>query len=100
MIELAKESGARQAATLRLRVGIYSGPVVAGIIGRRKFIYDFWGDTVNLASRMESTGVPDAIQVTRPIYEWLKDRYAFEARGPVEVEGKGSIGIWVCRGKA
>jgi class 3 adenylate cyclase len=95
MLQLAKECGAEQGIPLRLRIGLNSGPVVAGIIGRRKFIYDLWGDAVNLASRMESTGIPDAIQVTRPVFEKLKDRYAFEARGPIEVKGKGSVETWV-----
>ena len=68
-------------------------------IGRRKFIYDLWGDAVNLASRMESTGIPDSIQVTRPVFEKLKDRYPFESRGPIEVKGKGSIETWVLNAK-
>jgi len=76
-----------------------AGPVAAGIIGRRKFIYDPGGDAINLASRMESTGIPDAIQVTRPVFEKLKDRYRFEARGSIEVKGKGSVETWVFRGE-
>jgi adenylate cyclase len=100
MLQLTKESGAELGIPLQLRIGVNSGPVVAGIIGRRKFIYDLWGDAVNLASRMESTGVPDAIQVTRPVFEKLKDRYAFEPRGLIEVKGKGSIETWVLRPKA
>jgi adenylate cyclase len=100
MLQLTKESGAELGVPLQLRIGVNSGPVVAGIIGRRKFIYDLWGDAVNLASRMESTGIPDAIQVTRPVFEKLKDRYAFEPRGPIEVKGKGSIETWVLRPKA
>ena len=99
MLELAKASGAERGTPLSLRIGINSGPVVAGIIGRRKFIYDLWGDTVNLASRMESHGIPDAIQVTRPIYEKLQASYPFEARGAVEVKGKGSIETWVLHPK-
>jgi class 3 adenylate cyclase len=95
MLELAKESGG--GTPLSLRIGINSGPVVAGIIGRRKFIYDLWGDTVNLASRMESTGVPGAIQVTRPVFERLKGQYSFEARGSIEVKGKGSVETWLFR---
>jgi class 3 adenylate cyclase len=78
-----------------LRIGINSGPVVAGIIGTMKFIYDLWGDTVNVASRMESHGVPGAIQVTASVYEKLKDRYDFKARGQIQVKGKGQIHTWL-----
>lgn len=74
---------------LRLRVGIDIGPVVAGVIGKRKFTYDLWGDTVNMASRMESHGIPGQIQVTPRAYERLKHLYRFEPREPVEVKGKG-----------
>ena len=77
--------------TLRLRIGIDIGPVVAGVIGRKKFTYDLWGDTVNTASRMESHGIPGQIQVTPHAYERLRHRYRFEPREPVEVKGKGRI---------
>lgn len=76
---------------MRIRVGINSGPVVAGVIGRRKFIYDLWGDTVNVASRMESGGLADFIQVTAAVRDRLSDRYTFEERGPVPVKGKGEM---------
>jgi class 3 adenylate cyclase len=65
--------------------------VIAGVIGRRKFIYDLWGDTVNTASRMESAGVPGRIQVTAETRDRLADRYAFEPRGPIEIKGKGAL---------
>jgi class 3 adenylate cyclase len=78
---------------------VNSGPVVAGIIGSRKFIYDLWGDTVNLASRMESHGIPDAVQVTRPVFEKMRERYSFEERGPIEVKGKGAIETWLLHSK-
>jgi PAS domain S-box-containing protein len=75
----------------RLRIGIDTGPVVAGVIGLKKFSYDLWGDAVNVASRMESQGAPDSIQVTTAVYEQLKDQYQFEPRGPIEVKGKGEM---------
>jgi class 3 adenylate cyclase len=80
---------------LSIRIGINTGPVVAGVIGTTKFIYDLWGDTVNIASRMESTGIPGVIQVSRSVYEQLKEEYSFEARGPIEVKGKGLVETWL-----
>jgi class 3 adenylate cyclase len=68
-----------------------TGPVIAGIIGTIKFSYNLWGDTVNTASRMESHGVEDGIQVIAVTYEWLKDKYLFEERGVIEVKGKGDM---------
>jgi class 3 adenylate cyclase len=97
MMEIAREFSQNHGTPVRLRIGINAGPVVAGVIGRNKFIYDLWGDTVNVASRMESHGVPDAIQVTRPVFERLHDRYSFEARGTVEVKGKGQVEAWLLR---
>ena len=76
---------------LKLRIGISTGPVVAGVIGVAKFIYDLWGDAVNVASRMESLGIPGKIQVTEATYQQLKHRYAFEKRGEIEVKGKGAM---------
>src|SRR5260221_14329029 len=85
--------------SLQMRVGINVGPAVAGVIGLRKFIYDVWGDTVNTASRMESTGVPNRIQVTPETYARLRDEFVFERRGPVEVKGKGLIETWFLVGR-
>jgi class 3 adenylate cyclase len=85
---------------LKLRIGIDIGPVVAGVIGQKKFSYDLWGDTVNTASRMESHGIPGEIQVTPRAYEKLKDRYRFTPREPVDVKGKGLIVPYIMEGYA
>jgi len=95
MLAAAQEYGTSMGMKMELRIGINSGPVVAGVIGVSKFIYDLWGDTVNIASRMESNGIPGTIQVTRAVYEQLKDYYRFRERGPVEVKGKGLIETWL-----
>lgn len=86
-IEMQNETS-RLRESLRLRIGIDVGPVTAGVIGKRKFTYDLWGDTVNTASRMQSHGVPGRIQVTERAYMLLRDRFLFESRGPIEVKGK------------
>ena len=79
---------------LELRIGINSGPVVAGVIGRKRFLYDLWGDAVNMASRMESQGTRGQIQVTRETYELLKDEFELEPRGMVAIKGKGDVETW------
>lgn len=76
---------------IQIRIGINTGVVVAGVIGTKKFIYDLWGDAVNVASRMESSGQPGSIQVTEATYERLKDKYVFQKRGAIKVKGKGEM---------
>jgi class 3 adenylate cyclase len=76
---------------LSLRIGLCTGPVIAGVIGRNKFIYDLWGDTVNTASRMESHGEPGRTQVAETTYRLLRGHFNFERRGAIKVKGKGSM---------
>lgn len=76
------------------RIGINTGPVLAGVIGRKKFIYDLWGDAVNLASRMESHGHGGVIQITRATYEQIKDEFVCLSYGTVNVKGKGEMEVW------
>jgi class 3 adenylate cyclase len=97
MLHITREHGLEHRVALKLRIGINSGPVVAGVIGKSKYIYDLWGDTVNLASRMESGGIPDTIQVTHAVYDKLRDKFDFEPRGLIEVKGKGSIEAWLLK---
>ena len=91
-VDMIEAVGRHQSWTgepIRLRVGINTGPIVAGVIGRQKFIYDVWGDAVNVASRMESNGLANQIQVTAAVREKLDGHYAFEERPPIQVKGKG-----------
>ncbi|MBF0546031.1 MAG: adenylate/guanylate cyclase domain-containing protein [Candidatus Riflebacteria bacterium] len=93
--KLAIETG----EPLKIRIGINTGPVVAGIIGIKKFIYDLWGDAVNVASRMESTGIEDQIQVTEETQNKLRDNFIFRERGKIEVKGKGAMNTFFLVGK-
>jgi class 3 adenylate cyclase len=91
--------GSLDGVRLQLRIGCSCGSAVAGVIGVRKFAYDLWGDMVNTASRMESHGIPDRIQVTGPMYERLKAEYAFEDRGEIDVKGKGPMRTYFLVGR-
>ncbi len=106
----ARPDGARHAGAMRsvdeighlgleLRVGINSGPVVAGVIGRKRFLYDLWGDAVNTASRMESHGTSGRIQITRATKELLEDEFVCEPRGAIQVKGKGEMEAWYLVGR-
>jgi len=89
-----------QGRRLSFRIGINSGSVVAGVIGRHKFAYDLWGDAVNTASRMESHGKANIIQITRPTYELIKNEFQCEGQGLIYVKGKGEMEIWHVMGVA
>ena len=90
-LEFCKNPSVRR---LRFRIGINSGPVVAGVIGHTKFHYDVWGDAVNIASRMESQGAPGKIQIAPPAYELLRDEFLCQPRGLLEIKGKGQMATW------
>lgn len=82
-----------------LRIGIATGPVVAGVVGARRFFYDVWGDAVNVASRMESTDVEGRIQVPNDVYELLRDSFVLQERGEIEIKGKGTMRTWYLIGR-
>ncbi|HKB28571.1 MAG TPA: adenylate/guanylate cyclase domain-containing protein, partial [Candidatus Limnocylindrales bacterium] len=99
MVEATRSNGAVGDLGLELRIGINSGPVVAGVIGRKRFLYDLWGDAVNIASRMESAGTPGRIQITAATRALLDGEFACEARGTVSVKGKGEMETWYLVGR-
>jgi adenylate cyclase len=99
MLDVAARQSLPDGWLVRLRIGIASGPVVAGVIGRRRFSYDLWGDTVNTASRMQTTGVPGCIQVTERTRQLLGERYLFQERGIIQVKGKGKMRTYFLSGR-
>ena len=97
MLTAVKEYKAWHGEPVQLRVGVNTGPVVAGVIGRHKFIYDLWGDAVNTASRMESNGLADVVVVTAAVRDKLAGQYTFEERPPMTIKGKGQMVTYVLR---
>jgi guanylate cyclase len=84
---------------LNFRIGLNSGPVIGGVIGKKKFVYDVWGDTVNVASRMESHGLAGEIHISRSTYELIKDEFECESRGAITIKGRGEMQTWFLKGK-
>jgi class 3 adenylate cyclase len=97
MQEAVKKHRLPDGSELRIRAGINSGPVVAGVIGHRKFIYDLWGDAVNTASRMESHGEPGCVHLSEASYELLRDAFEIDERGLIPVKGKGEMKTFYLR---
>ncbi|MEZ4362945.1 MAG: adenylate/guanylate cyclase domain-containing protein [Kofleriaceae bacterium] len=95
MIAGVDDYAKRHQMDLSIRVGIHTGSVVAGVIGTKKFIYDLWGDTVNTASRMESTGIPGRVQASEATYQLLVEHFEWEARGLIDVKGKGEMPVYL-----
>ena len=94
MIRGLEEVPARQGKRMAFRVGIHTGPLVAGVIGESKYQYDLWGDTVNIASRMESHGEAGKVHISKSTYELLKDEFECVSRGKIAIKGKGEMETW------
>lgn len=99
MIEALETLKVETKAPIRLRIGLHTGPAIAGVIGERKFAYDIWGATVNLASRMESHGMPDRVHISKALARRLEDKFNLTARGPIEVKGAGLMETYFLDGE-
>lgn len=99
MLDVVKWTNLESGRELQLRIGVHAGPVVAGVIGRRRLQYDLWGDTANLASRLESDGVAEAIQVSDATLALLGAGFAPEPRGGVVLKGRGEVQTWRFRAR-
>jgi class 3 adenylate cyclase len=99
MLPVIKSVNAPGGRQLTVRIGIARGAAVAGIIGKKKFSYDLWGDTVNMASRLESHGMPGCIQVNEAVRRKLAGRYEFESRGLIDIKGQGPTETWFLKGR-
>jgi len=98
MTRLKQEREAQGLSIWEIRLGIHTGQLVAGVIGQEKFAYDIWGDTVNLASRMESSGLPMQVNISASTYEEVKDFFDCEFRGQVSAKNKGEVSMYLVRG--
>jgi class 3 adenylate cyclase len=99
MIDIARDLASREGRNVDIRVGIHMGPAVAGVIGETKFQYDVWGDTVNVASRLEATGVPGRVQVSEAVRERIAGEVATEPRDTIELKGRGAMQTYLLRNK-
>jgi class 3 adenylate cyclase len=99
MQEVVVQYNLERAYQFSLRIGMHCGPTIAGVIGQKRFLYDVWSDAVNLASRMESTGVPDRIQTSEAMFQQLRTRFEFEERGLVDIKGKGPLRTYYLQGQ-
>lgn len=97
MLSAVKNFNEEEGYNFSLRIGIHSGPVVAGVVGKKKYAYDLWGDTVNVASRMETSGVPGLIHLSESTFNLIKDKYRLTKREPIMIKGKGLIQTFLLR---